>query len=586
MINSKLSSLEPLEQRIAPAGLVTVTFANGLLTIGGADGADHDVAVVKTGLSTFRVEGHETDINLLGQTSKNFTGALTGVLYEGGIGADTFEATNLSPLKSFKFHGNAGLDTLTTSNLKTVAGGVVEIALGAEAGSVNFFGSVTTLHGALGIDLGGGGTAGFRSAVTTVDGAVTVTGGDAADSLFITGLTTLFKNKLTFAGGGGDDTFTNTGKSLTVQGLVSMDGGAASNHFTFAADRNTFGMSLTPGSVDLKLGQGAGSVSFLGKSTSVLGDLKIDLGTGGGDAHLRSAVTTIRDHVLVTGGAGNDNLDFAGRTSIGKSLSFVGNSGDDALTASGGLLSVKGATSMDGGVGASSFDLHPTLLSLAALTVTGGVENDTVSIVADGTIAGDANLQLGLDGTGPSSTVLKSQTGLANGLKFGGNLTIDMIGATVDVLTIANIQVAKAFVAQTGEGVSTVDISKLNALGNFKLQTGSGADVVNVDNVNARDFYLDTQIGADELRIERNAAYAGTSKVLGTATILTGIGADQIRIGNGSDYANLGVSFKGAMTLDAGDGANMRNDILGSNFFEFSPKILSTGGTLTQTEAV
>jgi hypothetical protein len=365
-----------------------------------------------------------------------------------------------------------------------------------------------------------------------------------------------------------------------------MDGGAGTNLFVFAADNNQFGNSLTPGLVELKLGVGPGTVTFLGNSTNVLGDLKIDLGTGGGMAHLNSAVTSISNNVQVTGGVGNDTLEFDGHASIGGSLSFLGDTGDDVLTATGSQFAVKGATSMDGGSGASTFDLDVVSLALSGLTITGGTSNDTVRIIADGTIAGDVNLQLGLDGTGPSSTILQSRAGIANGLNFGGTLTIDMRGATVDVLTIANIQVAKAFVAQTGENVSTVDISNLNATSNFKLQTGSGADVVNIDNVNARDFYVDTESGADELRIERNASYTGTSQVLGIATILTGIGADQIRIGNGSDSANLKVSFMGAMTLDAGDGANMRNDILGSNFFEFAPTIIATGGTLTQTEAV
>ena len=62
--------------------------------------------------------------------------------------------------------------------------------------------------------------------------------------------------------------------------------------------------------------------------------------------------------------------------------------------------------------------------------------------------------------------------------------------------------------------------------------------------------------------------------------------ADEVRIGNSIDPADLRVSFMGAMTFDAGDGANMRNDIVGSNFFRFIPQIVTTGGTLTQTEAV
>lgn len=65
----------------------------------------------------------------------------------------------------------------------------------------------------------------------------------------------------------------------------------------------------------------------------------------------------------------------------------------------------------------------------------------------------------------------------------------------------------------------------------------------------------------------------------------TDIGADDLRIGNGSDYANLSVSFLGPLLIDAGDGANTINDVLGSNSFEFIPKII-TSGTLTQTAAI
>jgi hypothetical protein len=478
------------------------------------------------------------------------------------------------------------VDTLNASKLQTTAAGRVDIDLGPEGGSANFLGAKTAIHGYLNANLGGGGNMSFQSASTIVDGPITLTGGSEADSVSITGAKTLFKSKFTFDGRGGDDSFTSAGGTLAMQGLVRMDGGAGDNDFEFGATKNLFGRADAAGSVDLKLGEGAGSVDFTGNVTRVLGNLKIDMGTGGGSAHLRSVETTIRDSVQATGGAGNDTLGFEGRTSIGKSLSFAGNAGDDMLTAMGSLFSVNGATSMDGGSGASTFDLHPVTLAMAAVTLQGGVENDRVSIIADGTISGDVNLQLGADGTGPSSVTLQSQTSEVNGLKFGKSLTIDMVGATADALTIANIQVASTFVAQTGEGVSTVTVSGLNTQGDLSLQTGSGADLVNVDNVNAQDFYLDTQIGADELRIERNSAYAGVSRVNGVATILTGIGGDEIRIGNSSDEANLLVSFNGAVTLDAGDGPNMRNDVLGSNFFRLTPTILSTGGTMTQTEAV
>jgi hypothetical protein len=585
MSSINFSSLEPLEQRIAPAGLVTAAFADGVLTLSGADGQDHDVDVIKTGKTKFSVTGTGTDINEVGNASQNFNGKLKEVRIDGGGGADTFSLTDLKPLKVLNFNGGNGVDLLTTTNLKGAKGGKVEIALGSESGSVEFNGDKTNIRGSLSLDLGGGGSVRLLSAETVVGGNVSLTGGGQSDTVTISGASTILKGQLNFLAGDGDDSFSATGASLNVKGAVTMDGQAGTNHFLFGAKKNTFGTSLAPASVDLKLGVGPGSAVFSGNSTVISGNLDVDLGSGGGLAKLSSAVTSVTKNVEIAGGAGNDVVELAGRTSLGQNLTFNGGEGDDTLTASGDLLSVAGVTTINGGSGASVTDLSVTKLSLGGLAVTGGASNDTVRIVADGTIAGDVNLALGADGTGPSSVILQSAAGTTNGLKFGGDLTINMTGVTVDTLTIANIQVAKSFSARTGENVSTINISSLEVKSNFKLESGSGADVVNIDNITTRDFYVDTEEGADELRIERSSLYAGPSQVLGIATILTGIGADQIRIGDASVPGNLQVMFKGEMSLDAGDGANMRNDIVGSNSFKSEPTIIATGGTLTQTEA-
>lgn len=582
----RFTSPESLEQRIAPAGVVAVSFANGLLTISGADGADHNVEVLKTGTNQFRVQGTGTDVNVVGESSKDFTGVLKHVVITGGVGADNFQLTKLSPLKSLRFDGDAGTDSLSTTKLRTHLGGKVVIDLGSGTGSVDFAGGVTTVDGPLKLKLGGGGTVSFGSGTTTVGGNVVVTGGIGSDSVAITGATTVFKRDFTFLGADGNDSFNATGDLLRVRGVIAMDGGADTDSFSFGADATKVGTRLAPSLIDLKLGAGSGAVTFSGNATKVFGDVKIDLGSGGGVARFDSAVTTLLGDVQVKGGAGNDTLAFNGRTTIGKGLSFVGDTGDEVLTATGASFAVKGAFNVDGGSGASSFSIDVVSLELGSLTIVGGTANDTMSIIADGTIAGDLNVALGLDGTGPSSTVLQSRAGLVNGLKVGGSVGIDMVGATVDVLTIANLQVARAFVAKTGENVSTVSITNLDVNGSFRLETGAGADVVNIDNIATRDFYIDTQSGADELRIERNPSFLGQSQITGIATIILGAGADQIRIGNSSDPVNLSVSFKRAVTIDAGDGANMRNDILASNLFKFAPTIIATGGTFTQTEAV
>ena len=601
MTNTRFPFAEILEERIAPAGLITATFLHGVLTLNGADGASHNVTVVKTGPRTFSVEGNSTDINTVGQTSESYRGALTSVDIEGGSGNDIFALTNLNPLKSLVFNGNGGVDSLSASNFRTSAAGHVDVSFDSGSGSVNFSGSKTTVAGYLDIDLGSGGTIGFAATRTVVGGNVSLTGATGGDSVSFTGSTTLLKAGLGFTGGTGDDSLTSSGKSFSVLGATNLTGGPDTNTFDFGATASRFSAAKQP-TLNVNLGSGPGTVSFTGTSDVVVGNVAITAGAGGGTAQFEAGTNAVSGSLQVTGGAGNDTVAFTGRTSIGKTLSFTGNGGTDALTASGSLFSVKGATTIDGSEGTNSLNLDVAKISMAGLGFTGGAQKDTVSIIANGVITGGTSLNLGNDGTGPSAVTVQSYTGVANGLKLGGSLNISMTGVTVDSLTLANIQIAKGLVAQTGNNVSTINISGLNTPGDFNLNTGdaannvnisniktldftladgSGADTVNINNFHVRNFDVNTGAGADVLNIETNSSFTGTSQVLGSTSILTGIGADNILIGNANDAADTKVFFMGPVTVDAGDGANTINDIVACNYFKDAPTIIATGGTLT-----
>src|SRR4051812_10966244 len=95
------SSIEVLESRIAPAGLVAVTYdaPTGVLTITATTdpldpSANHSVHVFPTGANTFRIEANDdTDIGGFGAYLDE-TGKLTAVTYTGGEGGDLFQINN------------------------------------------------------------------------------------------------------------------------------------------------------------------------------------------------------------------------------------------------------------------------------------------------------------------------------------------------------------------------------------------------------------------------------------------------------------------------------------------------------------
>ena len=242
MIKSHLSSPEPLEERIAPAGLITTTFLHGVLTVAGTDGANHDINIVKTGAGKFSVEGNSTDINTVGHASQNYHGTLKSVDIEGGSGNDTFALTNLAPLKSLVFNGNGGADSLSAANFRTAPGGHAAVSFASGSGSVNFSGAKTNISSYLNIDLAAGGTVDFAATSTTIGGNVAITGALGGDSVLIPGATALFKAGLSFTGGNGNDSFSSTGKSVSIHGAVNLIGGPDTNSFDFWCDVHRLGL--------------------------------------------------------------------------------------------------------------------------------------------------------------------------------------------------------------------------------------------------------------------------------------------------------------------------------------------------------
>src|SRR5262245_24114450 len=87
--------IELLEDRIAPAGVVTVVYSSttGELTLTG-DVDDNNVAIFQAGLNQYRIQGNAGTL-LTGNVAAIDIGKLTKLTFTGAAGADTLSLENL-----------------------------------------------------------------------------------------------------------------------------------------------------------------------------------------------------------------------------------------------------------------------------------------------------------------------------------------------------------------------------------------------------------------------------------------------------------------------------------------------------------
>jgi hypothetical protein len=107
-------SIEPLEVRVAPAGLITATFTGGILTLNG-DAAANELGLTSGAEGTFDLTGlNGTLIAFNGAAaaaSVAAVGAIVSLKATMGAGADRLESTAV-PLGAFSFDGGDGDDVV------------------------------------------------------------------------------------------------------------------------------------------------------------------------------------------------------------------------------------------------------------------------------------------------------------------------------------------------------------------------------------------------------------------------------------------------------------------------------------------
>lgn len=524
------TSIEPLETRIAPAGIVLVAYddATHTLTITGDD-FDNTVGIFQVSADTWRVEGRDSAGNL--QTSINEVGterfdvdkiAVLSLVMAGGN--DRVEIVNLRTLTAFSADMGAGNDTLKTEGF-TVKGNAT-ISSGAGVDSVEFDGLNATVKKNLSIDDSADGLIfNFRAEKTTIGGSVSFIGSASSDMLTMQ-----------------TDTALKIGKQLEF----TANGGA---------DKLSFG---SQGSV--KIGR-----DTLGRSIIYNG------GAGNDRLGIGSNLVSLRGSVEMTGGNGNDTLDLDGlRVSVGKSIAGIsvqltGDAGSDQIDLQGssltivGLvkldggadadmldlssvhrLSIKGGTRFDGGFGTDEFKIGADALFIAGgVEFIGGDEADIAEIEGNGTIKGGVTLDLGGAASGKQDIVIQGRNGMPGALKIIGALTVNAMGAgiTTDTFKLDDTSISGAFSLMLGDGISTVDMDNFNIGGALTL---------------------DTRDGSDSVELERDATF-GTSAIRKLATIILGAGDDTLLVGK--DSKNNRVRFFGDVIADGGIGTDTRNEL-------------------------
>lgn len=274
---ASLPCLEVLESRLAPAGLVTVTFSpGGALSLTG-DEAPNQIEIA----------GHDNGSWTLR------AGPDSGTLFR-YQGNDVAEITFSKPLANVKASLGEGADSFVMQNLQ-VAGAVTVLDTAAAAGdTVSISGS--TILGAVRIETGGGDDdVSLQS--NNLRQTLTIKSGGDHDSIDLGA--GIYKNVLVDLGSnaGTDDTFNFASTSaITVQGSIhvktAQDG---ANHLVFSAPQFSVSGSLT-----LQASAHSTSVQLLGTD-------------GGGKM-------TIGQHFLYQGAHGTQSegyLGMAGNISIG-----------------------------------------------------------------------------------------------------------------------------------------------------------------------------------------------------------------------------------------------------------------------------
>ena len=525
---------EPLEDRIAPAGLVTIAYsaAAGVLTLDG-DNLDNSVDVFQTGADTYQIKGLNGTMlsGSGGPVAVLDIGKLYSLTINGNGGADDFGLTNLLALKTLKFDGGAGEDFLLSTNLAVK--GDVTINLGADGGLIAFTGASTLIGGDFKANYGdGGGSVDFFADTTSIKGAVKLIGGAGVDSFSFSNVVTVDKGL----------SISDSGQGMSV---------------SFENATAVIGRGKCGPVISFTGGTGNDSLKFAGGNVTLKGGLEFAGGAGSDTVDLSAVNLKIDGKTFIRGGADADLIKIAGTQAILDGVSISGGGGKDEISLAASKLMADGSVRLEGGDGDDTLNILADTLSVnGSVTILGGGGSNVSSFFADGTIRCDVYLDMGgANGGGDQTFLIGGFSGAVGALKIGGSLKVQSHATDplnqgfTDFFSATDVTVGRNMKIGMGAVNSSVLIDNIFVAGRLAVKTGAGNDVVDFEQNNLN----------------------GPSIIGKLASIQLGAGDDTIRIGKSSAVgSNNYVIFKGGLRVDGGAGTDTSNDFLNDavNVFE------------------
>jgi hypothetical protein len=462
-------TVQPLEGRLAPAGLVLATLSpTGVLTLTG-DEDDNGLAIKVTGGTVVLTPDAGTAVN---------AGSPGSVVPLNGV-----------PVTSIKIDLKGGADTLSLDtsdpNATFAVPGVVSINLG-DGNNI--------------LDLTTGGQ------ITL--GGLTVKGGDGTDTVTVNGAA---GSRVTgaasfgYADGGSTTTLTNLSFGVGVK-LTALDGVSVPN--TVAATNVTVAKGFTAA-----LGNSNGALASFAGGT--LGGLNVSGATVGAvlvgttvkgnvtvkglfQADLQVDGATVTGNVTLTSALPSLEATGAG-TSITGNLSLTGTAWTSAVFATTTLTQVGGNVMVKGGWYSDLFQTNGMFRAAKNLTLILGGGDNTVSL-GDGSAAVSVVGNLMVTAAGGADTVS------LDWLAVTGTTTVKTLSGA-DMLSVEDgSSFAKAFTADLGTGDDTISVAQVTGstaavafsspakitagTGNDILMLGLGTDPLVGGDANTRAVFL------------------------------------------------------------------------------------------------